>query len=384
MALWPNPLTPMFLRKYVEERPTTEDIRQKRIGLSLLPMDEVEEWELTWDVIEAENELAGIYAHEGIPIPGDDILFRQMAADIMNIMATRVVKESDVMTLRDPGDPGLHSGSRAAYKRSAKRVRRLMNWCDNVVENSIEYLIMKALQGTIVWPPQTAAGAAIPVFQKQWGRVTFTLVYPFLAAFIQNVSTLAGWPHPITGVARPGGGLVWTNPASLPITDIEVMLELMQETTGIDYSGGVAIMSRRVMSYLASNVSVINWVQTTEKGTAFVSTKAFKEFMSTKFDLNFRFYDGQWTYRTNLDAAAGPTINRIRYLNEGVMIVLPPGEPVGNMATGPAKAKAYGKGKYTWMVDDDEPPFDTRMGVGIKAFPMIYRPREIGVFNVWA
>ena len=384
MALWPNPLTPQFLRKYVEERPTQEGIRQQLIGLNLLPTEEVEEYELTWDVIRGENELAGVYAHEGIPVPGSDILFEQMAADIMNLMATRIVKESDVMTLRDAGDPGLHSGSRAAYRRAAKRTRRLMDWCDNTINNTVEYLIMQALTGTLVWPPQTAAGVAIPIHQKQWGRVTFALVYPFRAAFLQNITTLAGAPHPITGVARPGGGLIWTNPASLPILDIEVLLDLAQTLTGASYDGATAIMSRRVLSYLASNVSIINWVQTTEKGTNFVSTKAFKTFIKTKFDLNIQTYDAQWTYRTNLDAAVGPTINYLNFLTPGNMIILPPGVSVGNFATGPAKANKWKKGKYTWMIDDIEPPFDTRMGVGQKGFPMIYRPTDILCVNVWA
>jgi hypothetical protein len=391
MALWPNPLTPQFMQTAIEERPTTEDLRKTRIGLSILPMKPVEEYELTWDVIRSENELAGVYAHEGIPVPGDDILFETLAADIVNLMATRIVKESDVMTLRDPGDPGLHSASRAAYRRAQTRTRRLMEWCDDTIDNLVEFLIMWALQGTITWPPLTDAGAAIGVHQKQWGASNWVLNFPTQPAnavlatpFRQAATTLRGMIDAVSPAGRAGGGVAWNLAGAQPILDIEVILDFMTWVLGFSMYGATAITSRRVFSYLANNTSVIQWVQGTEKGTNFVSTDAFTDFMKTKFDLNWRIYDAQWTYRTNLTAAAGPTINRVHFLRPGHVIILPPGEDFGFFATGPAKANNWKTGKYTWLKDYDTPPFDTEMGVGIKGFPILQRSEEIFLYDAWS
>ena len=57
----PNPLNPQFLLEAVLKFP----VEKNYIGLGLLPQREVGAYELTWDVQQDENNLAGVYAVNG-------------------------------------------------------------------------------------------------------------------------------------------------------------------------------------------------------------------------------------------------------------------------------------------------------------------------------
>ena len=384
MATYPNPLTVRYMDKAIKERPTSEAIRQAYIGLSLVPLKSVLDYELTWDIIKAQNHLAGAYGHTGVPIPGDSPDFKQLMADIINIMASRVLDDQTIMTLRDPGEPSLRSNViRSARAKATGKLSTLLGECDDEVEASIEYLIMNALQGSITWPPTDASGNVIVNAPAYWGDACFTLSMGFRAAFVQNISTLSGWN------ARAGGGVNWQNASADPMLDLEVIAQNVVELTGMPMEGATVIMSRSVLSWMATRPNVLLWFRGTDKGQRFIDTSSLKTFLETKLGYNLRLYDSRWTYALPTMSASGQTENSIKFLREGLILVIPPGalgSDVAYFATAPTSGPndAWQPGKYTWHEKIKRPPWTHELGVGIKGFPIMKQVNMLGVYDVFA
>lgn len=377
MAEYPNPLTMKYLLGAIKSRPLSYT-RQGYLGRKLLPEKYVPESEITWDVIKAENGLAGFISRGGRPVPGSDMLFSQMFATLRDIGAMRVVNRDAVKTLRDPGMSNIVSGvQQRAYQKAKRKVREALEWCDDRVEATIEYMIMSAYQGTLVWPP---AGIPTENWQPEWGDVTMHITFPLRAEFKQSATTLTGYG------GRTGGGVAWNDPSADPFLDLEVIAEYIAEVTGLNARGSTIICSSSVLSYLTQNTKLLNRLAGTDRGIDFLDVGLLKEFVATNIGFKFQTYDAQWTYRTSVDSESGPTINAVRFLPRGRCIILPPGEDYGFLATtevaGPNDK--YYVGKYAWVNSDKEPPWETRVGVSGAFFPLLTRAESIFVFDAWS
>ena len=150
--------------------------------------------------------------------------------------------------------------------------------------------------------------------------------------------------------------------------------------------GSTIICSSGVLSYMTQNTKVLNRIAGTDRGIDFLDVGLLKDFLATNIGFKFQEYDAQWTYRTNVDSTAGPTVNAVRFLERGKCIILPPGEEYGNLATtevaGPNDK--YYVGKYAWSNSDKEPPWETRLGVSGSFFPLLTRAESIYVFDAWS
>lgn len=391
MAIFPNALSTRFLDTAIRERPDWEDQRAQYIGTSLLPFRSVEDYELTWDVIQSANHIAGIYAMDGTPIPGDDPEFYQMMSNVINVAASRKLDEQTVMTLREPGELALKSrvlqGKRA---KALRMLRRKVRSADNEVDTVVEYLIMHALQGEIVWPPVDNSGSTISGAPPYWGNASFTLDLSFRAAFVQDISTLSGWD------SRSGGGYNWKHASADPVLDLEVIRELMTQTTHLPAYGSTLIMSEQVMSWLATRANILYWFKgTTGPATdggaysRFIDSVALQNFIKTRLGYNIRLYDAAFTYESNKGSASGQTENYVNFLTPGKMIVIPPGALTPNnayFATAPISGPndAYRTGKQTWSEKMTKPPWTWEIGVQLKGFPILKTTQEIGVFDVFS
>src|SRR3972149_369020 len=117
----PNPLNPQFLLEAVLKFP----VEKNYIGLGLLPQREVGAYELTWDVQQDENNLAGVYAVNGEIKAGHPRIYQQLFADVINIGAARVLDADSVMALRDPGVIGMTQGGGVVGAIRAKAERKV-------------------------------------------------------------------------------------------------------------------------------------------------------------------------------------------------------------------------------------------------------------------
>ncbi len=151
------------------------------------------------------------------------------------------------------------------------------------------------------------------------------------------------------------------------------------------------IMSRTTLSQMAFLTSVVNSIRGSNyespTGSKYVAIADLKEFITTKLGFTIETYDAQWTYRTNFDAAP-PTINRVKFLPEGRVIIVPKQEisKIGYMGTTFHKdgSGQFKSGKYSWLKEDDEPPFLTRMGIGIVAWPVMEFGDSVWNLNAYA
>jgi hypothetical protein len=371
---FPNPLSIHYILGAIDARPTSYT-RQGFIGRKILPEKVVGGDSLTWDIVTAENGLAGIYAVGGRPVPGSDMLYSQAFANLVNLGAARYINRNTVKILRDPGMPNIRSvAERSAATKAREAVNKAIEWCDDRVETLIEYLATSALQGQIDWPPPGLTS------QPEWGNATFQLTLPFRSEFKQAATTLTGYD------SRTGGATSWKEASSDPVKDLEVIGEYITETTGLAARGSTIVCSSGVLSYLTQNTKLVNRITGTDQGIRFLDLKTFKDFMAENLGYKFVEYDAQYTYRTNIDSDSGPTINAVRFLPRGRCLILPPGEAFGNMVTtesaGPGDQ--YYTGKFPWLVTDDEPPFETRLGIAGMFFPVMLRPGSIFVFDAWS
>lgn len=394
MALQPNEmLTPHFITGAIEERPSKQAIKQQYIGSTIFGMREVPERRLMWDAMIAENNLAGFYGTKGEPIPGDDLLFKSHWADLIDIMAARHLDHDVINNVRDPGMAAVYRAGGSAIAIKALRQRfndhlsKRIAWCDDAVDAQLEYLAINALRGSIVWPPTTAAGGAITPAMPHWNAtMTVSFTYPLLAAFQQSASTLAGHN------ARTGGAKAWNSGHANtdPVLDLEVISEYMVELKGLNADDMLVIMSRSTLSQIAFLTKVLDWIRGKQYEAPegrFVEISKLKEFIKTRLGYDIRTYDSQWTYVANFGTAP-ETVSRVKFLPEGRVIIIPKSElsDLGYMATTFHKDSTgnFKSGKYAWMKEDDEPPFLTRMGIGVVAWPILEQPESIFNLNAFA
>jgi hypothetical protein len=380
MPVYPNDLlTPAYLIGAVNDRPSKEAIKQQYMGLSLMPWLEVPERQVIYDIIFSENNLAGIYDPRGQAIPGDDVLFSSMIANLVDIKATRTLDSWTTQQIRDPGMPYVYKagGSSNVVKGMQQRLKDKINtrvaWCNEAVDAQIEYFAMHALQGTITWPPLDANGNAITGLSRMphWNyNVAMSVNMGLPAAQNQNVTTLTGYG----GAA--GGGVVWSTHATAdPILDLETINEYMSKTLGITMRGGKVIMDSTVLRHLSRCTNILNWIAGANReqpgARQYADQGELRSLIKTRLGWDIVEYNAQWTYRTP-SPGTKPTINRVNFLQEGKVIIIPPGETVGNMMTAPLESSPGGAwvyGKMGWSWQDVKPPYDIEVGVNCVAWP---------------
>lgn len=391
MAVYPNDmLHPTFLAGVIQERPDRNAIRQSYIGERFLPMREVPERRLMWDSLVAENNLAGFYSAKGHAIPGDDVMFKTHFANLVDVKAARYLDPDIVGKIRDAGMTNVIKNAGDSFtikgiqQRIQNHVRENLAWCDDAVDAQMEYMAIGALTGQIVWPPKDANGNAIAAPMPHWNaEEMMSVTFPLLSTFKQNASTLAGYK------SRPGAGVAWNNSGANMILDLEVIAELMVETKGIDPSNAMIVMSRSTLSRQAFNTNVLYWVAgknyEAPDGRRFADVDEVKNFIKTRLGYEIMTYDAQWTYRTH-NTGAAPTINRVKFLEEGKVLIFPRDSRPGYMAVAPHETQdgSYRTGKIPWVYREPIPPYERQMGVAVVGFPILERPEEHFVLNAYA
>lgn len=384
---YPNPFSRVWLDSYIQENPTTQALKQRYIMKDFFPFKRVNEYSVVWDIMLSGNRMAGLYAHDGVPIPGQGYDYKQMMSDVTHIMASRTIKPSTLLELRQIGELSVHNTFvRSHRQRLLEEIGKMVTDCQDRVESVIEYLCTQALTGTIVWPPVDDTGTAISNPPASWGNVAIaSLDLGFRSTFKQAATTLSGWN------SESGGGVAWSTTAtSTPRHDLDVINTLFEETTGISMDNATILMSRTMLRYLGKNAELLKFVyDTTNGGYApnFLEPSQVEKVFQTELGYNIRTYDAKWTYPSNIAATAtAPTENQVRFLNRKWVIIIPQGvlgEGNADFAVAPDLGAPNGEnlGLYSWSHALEKPPWTREVGCGIHGFPRLKSSQEIFVFD---
>ena len=114
-----------------------------------------------------------------------------------------------------------------------------------------------------------------------------------------------------------------------------------------------------------------------------VAWKDLVDFIRTKIGYKIVEYNARWTYRTDTDSPDGPTITSIPFLDRGKILIIPNQANPGYLAVAPSPDGKYNPGKYNWLVTDQEPPWETRVGEGQVCLPIPEHWDSIFVLDVF-
>lgn len=381
----PNPFTRYFLRRVIERLPTAQAIKAQYRGLSLLPWENVYEWKITWESYKARNNLAGLYAVDGQPIPGHDMGFQSHFAEVATIMATQTLRQDDVMVLREAGESAIKtSATNAANARAMKKLSKKLQWCRDVMDATIEYLIMWTLQGQVRWPPRNEAGGVIANPPPYWGDVSFSFTTGLTAAFQQAATTLAGWDS--GSGAESGAGVSWQNIASDPIGDLEIINRHMRSVLGMPIRGALLVMDDRILSYLVKNTGILGFIKPTDTSAQMLSTQDIETHIKNRLGYDIMTYSAMWTYEYNVD---DDTVDRelIPFMTPGRILIIPPWAR-GDLGYTADAVHEHSDGRYNpgldiWSYKEPRPPYKTEVGTKRMAMPILEQPEVIYRFDAW-
>lgn len=358
-------LSPRVLMRTVSKIP----INRNYIGLTLLPLQEVEEWELTWDQLRDEQQLAGVYAANGQIKPGSDEMLQQMFADVVRIGASRIIDEQSVRVIREPGTAGVTAGVVGSMRRrSVRKIARQLRACNREVDATVEYLIINALLGHITWPP--AELKFDRTNQPNWGAESLSVDYQLVnKKKATDLDTAYMWDDTTNGDV---------------VDNLEQIATELADTAGVDTSALTITMSRWVLRYMAQHAKIRDIVKyTSSEVLDFGRVQAYFEGV---LGWRFRIYDAQWSWRehdTTTNDLNKVTVKRQRFLPTNKVIITPDNveDGLGDFATSPSKANNWRPGKFTWN-KENENPWTTEIGIGLNGWPRITHPETIYVLQV--
>lgn len=361
-------LTPRFMLDAVQEFPRDKSY----IGRTLFPELSVSNYDLMWDQFVNQNTLANIYGIDAETIPGHDVISRRQFADLIRIQAARLIPEEKLLILRDGTlAEAMQTNRSVADLVGAARayLARALDQCNNEVETTIEYLCINALQGSIPWPPPT-------ITQEYAATASFSIDYNFNSLW-------NGKPISSLGGAAGGGGVPWSTVATAdPVADLLALFGLMESNVGIYPGGATIILSNKVLSYLARNTMMRNFMQYTNPG--FLNVTEIRSYFETQLGVTLQVYGAMYSdLVVNSAPNQEPAVNWKRFLPENRVIIIPNFSrgQIGNLITGPAWANNFQTGKYTWRKEQED-PWNVKVGVGYNGFPRIQHPEAIAVFDV--
>jgi len=389
---YPNQmLTPNYMLGVIEERKDLAAAKSNYVWKRFFPADKSPERKLTWESVRFENNLAGVYSAKSPAVPMDDELFSTYFADLIDIRASKQVDPDILAKLRDPGMAQVYDSageSSFVIKGIAQRVKNhvdaAVGVCDDAVEATLEYFAINALRGTIAWPPKNADGTAIASPMPHWNpKNPVSVTFPRLANFAQPASTLAGWG------TKTGTQIAWNAAGSNPIRDMEIVAELMDEQEGVDMDQATLLMSRSTFTTITEDATFMQYIlgKNYEQSGAreFTGYKALQDFFLTRTGLNIEIYRGSYTYRVD-SAGTRPTINRMRFLPEGEILVIPKfANPVGKMMFAPHENQegnwVYGKAP---RVLRDPRTFGREIEVHTVAWPVVTQGMSVFKLNAFS
>ena len=389
-----NFLDPQFLMGVIEERQDFGNERSKYIGERFFPRQNYPEQTVLWELVRQENRLAGVFSAKGKAVPGDDIGWKTMFANVVWIKAAKYLDPDIVQKVRDPGMLPVYKAGGSAFaiqgiaQRVESKMREYLTFVDDQIAAQEEYFALQAMQGALRWPPLGADGLPIATAMPEWNAdEKVDVTWPFTTEFKQSMYTLEGVPAKPGLANRNGTKLGWTDPNADPAFDLEVIADMMMELKNVDMDGATALMSRKAISYISHLENVQRWLRGTNyvKGDNFINNNLLKERVKSTFGLNIETYDAKWTYLDGLNADGSENISSVRFLPAHKMVIVPKTEKIGVMAQSPHETQDgnYVHGKTLHIHRAEKEPHERELSMSNLVFPLLTQPAGIGVFDLF-
>lgn len=382
-----NWLVQKFLWRIVERQPddSRRGFRQRYLTVeNFAPFENVWTREVLVQRSKAQNPLAGFYSPKGEALPATDIGYDQMLMALQDVKATRYLDPDLYREMVEIGELAVFNAgntqmAKAKSATALKKLTEFMRFCNDQVDTSMEYLLVKALEGQIVWPPVDDGGDAIASPPDYWNGTQYsgTWPYPLEADKIQD----------ITGLVDKDGSFastdirtVWTDASADILGALRTINELMIEKYAVDLDGGTILMPTTTKNLLKVNTGVVEWLAGANKeqpgARRFMSDNELETVLQQFGDMTIRKYDSFWTYDSTPGiSSADTTVTKVKFLTPGKIILMPRGGVGAKMGTVPLQTAAgrnapWKPGKFTWFYENPKPNFEKQVGVNVVAWPL--------------
>jgi len=380
-------LTQKFLWEILKQQPddSRRGFRQRYLTEEgFAPDENVWTREVLVQRTKAQNPLAGFYSPKGEALPATDVGYDQMLMTLQDIKATRYIDPDLYREMVEVGELAVFKAgnTQMAKAKSAtilKKLTEFMTFCNDQVDNSREYMLIKALESQIVWPPVDDDGNAISPAPDYWNGVQFsgTWPYPLEADKVQDITRLVDKDGSFASAAIR---TVWSDASADVLGAMRTINELMMEKYAVDLTGGTILMPTTTRNLLMVNTGILEWLAGANKEQAgarrFMSDVELKGVLSQFGDMTIRRYDSFWTYETVPGiSSADTTTTKVKFLTPGKIILLPPGGVGAKMGTvplqtGPGRNAPWKPGKFAWSWESDKPNYPHQVGVNVVNWPL--------------
>ena len=309
------------------------------IGQEFLPMQAVPGMETMWDIIMMDAKMAPFVAIDGESELADKADVQRCFSELADIRIKEALNETDLLSLRMPGEPDVVTGLLATQRStSEQKIRQTMDRMAARVWARVEWARWQAL----------STGAVAYTSKK----VNFSVDYSVPSN--QKVSLV--------------GTTQWSDTTNAdPISDINDWVELILAS-----SGRVAtrmVVGMNVPGYLVNNAKIRDLLKSQGVITSLINTKTVLSALGSILGLTIT------RYATKYQNDAGVSTY---FLDADTVVMMADpvqsdGESLGDVATGPAKANDWDTGLYAWVTEETD-PWVTFAGAGIHAFPRLRHP----------
>lgn len=382
-----NWLTQKFLWEILQQQPdeSRRGFRQRYLTEeNFAPDENVWTREVLVQRTKAQNPLAGLYSPKGEALAATDVGYDQMLMTIQDVKAMRYIDPDLYREMVEVGELAVFNAGNAQMAKAKsstilKKLTEFMQFCNDQVDNSREYLLIKALEGQIVWPPVDDDGNTISNAPDYWNGAQFsgTWPYPLEADKVQNITGLVDKDNSFASAAIR---TVWSDADADVLGAMRTINELMLEKYAVDLTGGTILMPTSTRNLLMVNTGILEWLAGTNKEQAgarrFMSDVELKAVLSQFGDMTIRRYDSFWTYETVPGiSSANTTTTKVKFLSPGKIILMPPGGVGAKMGTvplqtGPGRNAPWKPGKFTWTWEGSKPNYTKQVGVNAVYWPL--------------
>lgn len=382
-----NWLTQKFLWEILAQQPdeSRRGFRQRYLTEeNFAPDENVWTREVLVQRTKAQNPLAGLYSPKGEALAATDVGYDQMLMTIQDVKAMRYIDPDLYREMVEVGELAVFNAgntqlAKAKSSTILKKLTEYMQFCNDQVDNSREYLLIKALEGQIVWPPVDDDGNTISNPPDYWNGTQFsgTWPYPLEADKVQSITGLVDKDNAFASAAIR---TVWSDADADVLGAMRTINELMLEKYAVDLTGGTILMPTSTRNLLMVNTGILEWLAGTNKEQAgarrFMSDVELKAVLSQFGDMTIRRYDSFWTYETVPGiSSANTTTTKVKFLSPGKIILMPPGGVGAKMGTvplqtAPGKNAPWKPGKFTWTWEGSKPNYTKQVGVNAVYWPL--------------